>query len=107
MLLAASALDCTEEFTTNNDNDDVKSSVSSSVVRCCVVFQSSAASSCGDDVMTVDAVLQKLGLGDYVDRFHAEQIDLDALVCTSTCLISCVLFLHLDMQDEIFNEPKK
>jgi len=30
--------------------------------------------------MTVDGLLLKLGLTDYADRFHAEQIDLDALV---------------------------
>jgi len=52
------------------------------------MFQSSAASSCGDDAVTVDAVLQKLGLADYVDRFHAEQIDLDSLVCVPCCVSS-------------------
>jgi len=49
------------------------------------MFQSSAASSCSDDAVTVDALLQKLGLADYVDRFHAEQIDLDSLVCALLC----------------------
>ena len=49
--------------------------------------QSSAASSCSEDAATTDAVLQKLGLTDYVDRFHSEQIDLDALVSIHSSLI--------------------
>jgi len=41
--------------------------------------------------MTVDVVLQKLALTDYVERFHSEQIDLDALVS----IIRLINSLHL------------
>jgi len=52
--------------------------------------------------MTVDAVLQKLGLADYVDRFHAEQIDLDALVC-ALCISSVSCFCHFLFAYSIFS----
>jgi len=58
---------------------------------CVLCVQSSDASSSSDDVMTVDVVLQKLTLTDYVDRFHSEQIDLDALVS----IIRLTTSLHL------------
>ena len=56
-----------------------------------VCIQSSSASSSGDDVMTVDAVLQRLALTDYVDKFHTEQIDLDALVSIVWRFFSCLV----------------
>jgi len=40
--------------------------------------------------VSVDGVLLKLGLTDYVDRFHSEQIDLSALV---SILVFLILFL--------------
>ena len=41
--------------------------------------------------MTVDVLLQQLALTDYIDKFHAEQIDLDALV--SIIRLTCSLCL--------------
>ena len=52
-------------------------------------------SSSSEDSMAVDSLLQKLGLTDYVDRFHAEQIDRDALVClTFSLFVSSLLLCH-------------
>jgi len=44
--------------------------------------------------MTVDALLLKLGLADFVDRFHSEQIDLDALVSNISSHSSHLLCLQ-------------
>jgi len=43
--------------------------------------------------MAVDSLLQKLGLTDYVDIFHAEQIDRDALVCLTFLLFLLCFFV--------------
>ena len=60
-------------------------------------MQSSTAASVSDEVTTVDDVLLKLALSDYIDKFHTEQIDLDALVSISLCyFVTTIMLISLN-----------